>query len=323
VDLGRAEWHRALAAARGELDPRYVPEDVFHSQILPALNRLDLAAAYADKNAYERFFPGAPLPPVLLRNQHGRYSDAEYRPLSEAQAAELLAGAEGDWVAKPAIDSGGSKGVVRVHLRGGRLLVEGTPADLRELAARYGGRDFLLQRYLRQHPVLAELHPGSTNTVRILSARIHDAPLVLTRVLKLNNQGAWLGSHEPAGMLWCAIGPSGELGAYGIDAQLRTYATHPFTGVPFAGRAVPAASALAKLAISLHGRLDYFDLVTWEFVVTDDGAPVIVDVNLRGPSILFAQALFGPLFGEHTERVLERVFRHGGPRGTALWPLLR
>jgi hypothetical protein len=227
-------------------------------------------------------------------------------------------------VAKPSIDSGQSKGLLRVRFEGGKLLVENTPADLEQLAAPYGRRDFLLQRYLRQHPALGELLAGATTTtVRVWTTRIEDAPLVLAAFVRLSNRDIWRSTRPLPQIISCAIAPSGELGAYGMDGQLQTYASHPLSGVPFAGRAVPGYPAIAKLATSLHGRLDYFDLVVWEFVVTEEEAPVLVDVNLRGSDGVVAQALSGPLFGEHTERVLERVYRSGTPRSTALWPLLR
>ena len=40
----------------------------------------------------------------------------------------------------------------------------------------------------------------------------------------------------------------------------------------------------------------------------------LLDVNLRSPSSLQQQALCGPLFGEHTERVLARAFGPPRPR---------
>jgi|GEM_PF-277774 len=310
VDVGDAPWHRALASASGRADPRYVPEDVFHVDILPALNRMELAAAYADKNAYSRLFPTAPMLPILLRNMNGRYLDAEYGLLGVEAAEALLHSARGEYVVKPSIDSGDGKGARRLRVEDGRVLVDGSAMHLREIAATYGGRDFLVQRHIRQHPFLAAFHPGSLNSVRITTLRTDEHVVILMAVLHTGNHGAWLAAVSPGGAIVCGIGPSGALGGVGMDIALCTYAAHPSSGLAFDGT-VPGFPALAALARTLHVRLPYLNFVVWEFGIGEDGGPMLIDVNIRVPAMDVDQALNGPLLGEHTEWVLEHVFVRG------------
>jgi hypothetical protein len=191
---------------------------------------------------------------------------------------------------------------------------EDAAAGLEGLAAAFGARDFLVQDYLRQHPDVAALHPASLNTVRVLTLRAAGRSEVLSTLLQASNDGAWEPGRVTGGLILCAVGPTGTLGNTGVDKTLRTYAAHPFSGVRFAGRAVPGYSAIAALARGLHDGLGHFDFVVWEFGVDEGGTPRLIDVNLRQPGIQHHQALCGPLFGAHTDGVLARAFGPPRPR---------
>ena len=51
--------------------------------------------------------------------------------------------------------------------------------------------------------------------------------------------------------------------------------------------------------------MGHFDIIGWDFTVTDDDKIVCIEYNVQRPGTVFYQYVNGPFFGEHTDKVLE------------------
>ena len=49
-------------------------------------------------------------------------------------------------------------------------------------------------------------------------------------------------------------------------------------------------------------------MVSWDFAVDQDGAPVFIEANLNVGGVHINQINNGPLFGEDTKMILDEVF---------------
>lgn len=300
-------WYRLYGALLGNSDPRMVPEEIFRVFIEPRLCRRDVASAYHDKNQLDKLFPEAARPAVVLRNIYGRYFDGDYALLSGSRLTDYLASIPGQYFLKPAISGTGSgHNVAKVVLNTRGFGVGQHWYTLAELEAIYV-QDFLLQKPVRQHALLAAFHPASLNTIRIISLRFRDDLVPIAATFRMGN-----GSHVDnghAGGLLCGVAlDSGRLTSFAYNVMFQKFDRHPITGALFAGFVMPMFDQIKALAATLHGRLAYFDVVSFDIAIGEDGKPWLIEVNTFGQGVEPHQILKGgPLFGEYTDRVLELV----------------
>jgi hypothetical protein len=306
VSYVNLDWYRLFKALNGSVDPRYVPEETFRMRLEPLLCRRDVSAAYHDKNQLDRIFPDLRRPRTVLRNIYGAYFDGDYQPIRRDAVAAHLAGHDGPHFLKPAISGTGSgNNVARVELVDGAFRVGATVLSLADIERIYV-QDFVMQQAVVQHASLALFHPASLNTLRVITLRLNDTVKLIAATLRMGN-----GSHVDnghAGGLLCGVNiDSGALTGFACDVLFRKYDRHPLTGARFAGSLVSFAGIKA-LALAVHARLPYFDVLSCDIAVLDDGAPCLVEVNTFGQGVEPHQYLKGaPLFDAATEDVLSLV----------------
>jgi hypothetical protein len=268
--------------------------------------RRDVSAAYHDKNQMDRIFADVPRPRTVLRNIYGAYFDEGYQPIRRDAVAAHLDGHHGPHFLKPAISGTGSgNNVARVEFVNGEFRLGAATLTLAEIERIYV-QDFVIQEAVVQHPSLALFHPGSLNTLRVITLRLNDTLRLIAATLRMGN-----GSHVDnghAGGLLCGVNiDSGALSGFACDVQFRKYDRHPLTGAAFAGCFVSFAKT-KELALSVHARLPYFDVLSCDIAILGDGAPCLVEVNTFGQGVEPHQYLKGaPLFDTATEDVLSLV----------------
>ena len=303
------DWYRLYKGLLGEADPRYIPEEVFRIDIEPILNRRDVAMAYHDKNRLNRLFPEISTPRVVLRNIYGRYFDGNYSPITMTAGYEAITAQDANYILKPAISGTGS-GLNVILIRGehGKLFIEDRPWNLADIERIYV-QDFLLQEVVKQHSSLAVFHPGSLNTVRVITFRFEQVIHVLAAVLRMGN-GSYV-DNAHAGGLVCGIDvETGQLTSFAYDVPFTRYEQHPVSKVSFQRQTITGFNRIKMLARCLHERLDYFDVLAFDVCVCEDETPCLIEINTFGQAIEPFQILKGaPLFGALTEPILELVAR--------------
>ena len=300
-------WYRLFKALTGRVDPRYIPEEVFRVQLEPMLCRRDVAPAYHDKNQLDRLFPDVGRPRTVLRNIYGNYFDRDYRPVARETVTTLLGAPEQEYILKPSISGTGSgHNVARVACDADGFRIGHTRLSLADVERIYL-QDFLIQEVVHQHPVLAQYHPGSLNTLRVVTLRLRGAIDPIAATFRMGN-----GSHVDnghAGGLLCGVDlDDARLTPFACDVFFRRFDRHPITGALFADTSIPSFDAIKDLAMLVHARLQYFDVVSCDIAVLDDGRPCLIEANTFGQGVEPHQFLKGaPLFGDKTHDVLALV----------------
>ncbi len=301
-------WHRFYSALNPDVNPlHFLPEDVFSAYIEPALNRMDLALAYADKNSYGLRFPDAATPGILLRRMHGRYLDERYESLSPTSVSSLFETTQGSYMIKPALGTGGGVMVQRLEIDRGDLRLGGQPVAWDQVVQAYGA-NFVVQERQLQHPALAEFHPASLNTLRVITLRLNDEIYVCSCVFRVGSGGNCTDNVSSGGM-GCGVHLGGFLRESALDRKLQRVMRHPVSDKPFSGFEIPGWFEVCALVKRLHHRLPYFDIASWDIAIDPDAEPHLIEVNLQYQEVNGPQCLNGPLFGPHTEEVLAKVFR--------------
>ena len=301
------DWYRLFKALNGSVDPRYIPEETFRTRLEPFLCRRDVSAAYHDKNQMDRIFADTVRPRTVLRNIYGAYFDDAYQPIKRDAVPAYLAARKGSHFLKPAISGTGSgNNVARVEFVDGAFRIGANTLTLAQVEGIYV-QDFVIQEAVKQHESLARFHPGSLNTLRIITLRLDEVIRPIAATLRMGN-----GSHVDnghAGGLLCGIDiATGTLTPFACDVLFRRYERHPLTSETFDGKSVVSFSQAKALTRSVHGRLPYFDVLSCDIAVLEDGSPCLIEVNTFGQGVEPHQFLKGaPLFDGDTEKVLELV----------------
>jgi hypothetical protein len=301
------DWYRLFKGLTGRVDPRYIPEETFRTRLEPFLCRRDVSAAYHDKNQMDRIFADVARPRTIVRNIYGAYFDDSYQPIKRDAVPRNLAARKGSHFLKPAISGTGSgNNVARVEFADGRFRIGANLLTLEQIEGIYV-QDFVIQEAVRQHASIAIFHPGSLNTLRVITLRVDDVVRPIAATLRMGN-----GSHVDnghAGGLLCGVDlASGRLTPFACDVLFRRYERHPLTAEIFEGRTVISFAQVKSMAAAVHARLPYFDVLSCDIAVLEDGSPCLIEINTFGQGVEPHQFLKGaPLFDVDTERVLALV----------------
>lgn len=275
---------------------RYIPNYIYFRYIEPALNKLEFASAYADKNTYHQFSDVIKLPKTIICSTNGRYCDGLRNQLDREQAKKMLAEYPLKVIVKPSIDSGA-----------GRNIFVFDSGALAEEAFDTFGKNFIAQEFMKQNADLARLFPSAVSTIRLLTLQLGDEIHCLGTHLRIGNNEAQFIDVASEG-LYCGIKDDGNLHdtAYGRGRVI--FNQHPYTKESFSTIKLPNFDDAIEKVKAMHLQLPYFQIVSWDLGLDDNDEYFLIELNLMHQGSNVFQVMYGPLFGEHTEKVLDQVF---------------
>lgn len=298
-------WHKAYIAINDIEDHRYIPDDLFYKKIIPKVNRMDLVYAYEDKNNYNNLFGNILMPLTIWKNINGNLYDKDNQPLEKNHIRDILLKSHNkSLVVKPSIKGGGGRGV---EVYTDYQINENEIRDLIEKIDSYYKKDYIVQFFLDQHNLLNKIYPHSLNTFRIMTYRNNGAIKVISSVLRMGNLGSKV-DNATLGGITVGVHANGLLNSFGTEhTAFLKYLEHPYTKFIFEGTVIPDFSEILEMSKSLHEKLLYFDLASWDIALNEHGFPVLIEVNLGYQGINLHQRNNGPLFGEETVEILESI----------------
>ena len=304
VRTPRKFWFTLFANAHKPFSPKYIPNDLWFSRIVPHYSDTILAKAWQDKCAYNLLFADMRQPKTVVKNMAGLFCDDALAPMTEEQAVARCRG-RGQVIVKPSIGSGGGRGIRFFDMD--RL----SDGEIRDVFRLYG-KNFIIQEKLVQHPDLERINPGSLNTLRVITF-LHEGQVhILGATLRMGGPGSELDNISQGGYQ-CAVRPDGRLHEMGMTragGRWQYAPVHP-GGIPFADMTVPSFSAVVDTVRTHAARMPHFRIIGWDIAVDPEGAPVLIEFNALPGQM---QGTNGPIFGDLTDQVLEEVFgRRGKP----------
>ncbi|HIT76668.1 MAG TPA: hypothetical protein IAA98_13885 [Candidatus Avipropionibacterium avicola] len=261
--------------------------------------------------------PSAELVGVAWRDQVHRFP-AEGR-VSTAEHLDQIA--EGDVLFHKVMAGAEGKNIHAVRRIGPSAWnINGTvhtrDSAVRTLSTR--NRPMIVERGITQHHKQSELHPGSVNTVRVLT--MPDVTGGGDAFIAAAVQRIGCRRSEPADN-WTLGGLSSpidmETGTLGRATRLpdgnvkEWFDHHPDTGADITGRIVPFWSETKELVLHAANVLSFLEYVGWDIVITEDG-PVVLEANINtGVNVLQSHQ---PLLADPRVRAYynERGIRVGG-----------
>ena len=305
-----SEWHRFYEALSGVYCVDYLPASVYLPDLAHKLNDAQMADLCGAKVMLSFFLDSPELENCIPKHYaykiQGYYYDGNRSVLTCEELAERVANV-GACVFKSSDGSQG-RGVCMLDIKDGRDVKTGQ--SILELFQSTKG-DFVLQERITEHSALSHLSPNSLNTIRITTyicqGKVYHAPIAIRFGV-----GDSFVDNLHAGGLGIGVQDDGTLlkTAWRIDSRHQgiAYTQNPNNGEPFEGYKIPYMDRVIDFTEKNHGRIPGMGMVSWDIVISEDGRPIVIEVNVSKQNPRFAQFLHcRPLFGDNTPKMLELV----------------
>lgn len=278
---------------------KYIPASLYFYYISPYLVNMNLSMAYVDKNMYFRHFPDVLQPETLFHNMSGRFYSAEMKEVTFEEAVETLT-LKDRFIVKPAIESGRGRDVI--------MVTSGNKTQIINVLREYES-NYIIQEIVIQHPEMSRLNSTSLNTCRLYTYRRVGTCeyILLGAAVRFGGKGAYR-DNACTGGGFCKINDDGS-----VDDAIHNYRRFGWGSLKaeknIAGLRIPNYGKVLETVISLHKTIPYMDLIGWDIAVNENGDPVLIELN-QYPDCEFLQIFNGPMFGEYTDELLERISKH-------------
>ena len=146
------------------------------------------------------------------------------------------------------------------------------------------GSSYIAEELIRQSEVMAAFHPGSVNTIRVMTFKTKDDVAFLGSVIRIGRGGSVVDNAGSGGILAEIDLEKGIVVGEGITEKGEHFERHPDTGVRIKGFAIPRWEELRELSKKLANMLTEQKYVGWDLALTDGGW-VMVEGNSRAQFI--------------------------------------
>lgn len=297
--LKNTSWHRYYKAVNGQFHKEYIPLDIFNSKISPRLNQKIQWPALLDKNLSYNLFKDFDQPKRVLQNINGLYYLND-KVVDESEAILKIKKNTKLLIIKPSIESGGGRMVVSFKVE--KETTSYKNMSIESLLKLYK-KDFIIQEFLEQSEAMKMLNPTSLNTLRVISYLNNDGANLLLAIVRIGQKGSYTDNYETGGIL-CGVDDNGKLNVNGYTKE-GTVVNETFTGIKFCDFVVPNYNSIVDMVKSMHVKVPYFKIISWDIAINNNNSPVMVEFNTYNQG-LDVQIAYGPLFGEFTTEILAK-----------------
>ena len=298
------KWFDYFYTVYGKADPNVIPLPVYYSVIEPSLNNRLLINTVKDKNFYDLFMPDIHTAKVLLRKINGHFYDGDYNYVKlDDQILMKLLSTETKLILKPALFSGSGRSIMKLVLKNQGFYSGQTKITTKFLEN--FGNDFVIQKFVKQHPYFRKFNPESNNTLRILTYRsVKDDKIhTLHTMLRIGKKGSFL-DHDNNGGVTILIHDNNHLNDFACDIsgnRVKVFNDIQFSEV----QEVPFVEEAKKMAIKIASKVFYGRILAQDFTIDESGNPLLLEVNCWGNGISQYQMQNGSVFKEFTQEVLD------------------
>ncbi len=290
--------HEYFYSRTGIFSKRYVPTDLYYSELIAKANKANVQVVYCDKNVLDVFLPKDKVPHVYLKNMNG-YFYFEGNPVTQTEAIKRCSNI-GAVILKPSISSQG-KGIRKLVLKEG--VDEQTNQTIDQIFVKYKN-DYTIEECIIQHERMAALNPTSVNTIRILTYRSDYEVLVVYAVIRIGRFGS-LVDNQSAGGISVSIDKEGKLNKYAIAGATTDGVEKTDTGVVLDGYEIPSYFEAIELVKQFHTHFPYSKILGWDIAIKENGDPILLEVNTT-PGL--SQSALGSGFGEYTDKIIKELW---------------
>lgn len=293
-----AEYYGTVSGIKAD---HYVTRSMAVHYIYPYLDRYDFVPAYMDKNVQKALLhlPDAGIEVQttedVVCNSNGVFFDGEGNEIDEEKAIALLIAYGKDTILKPTVETYGGHGVQKIS-------AGATREEIKSLFKKYR-YDFTFQKMVEQHEIMARFNPTSVNTIRVVTYRKPNRERkILYACVRFGGAGSVMDNVCSGGGFTGVDIATGKLKDRRRYCYLTTEIPKLSDSIP---NEIPCWEKIKEVALALHGRLPQLDIVGWDFAISPEGKPVLIEFNPR-PGVGL-QVAVGPMFSKED---LDELMKH-------------
>lgn len=220
------------------------------------IHRLNPKSAFADYEEKDRFLER--FAPYVRRDWVGRVcrgSREEFNAFADRHPQCIL---------KPRTDLGGH----------GVEICTITPENRDEVWRRLSSQDMIAEELVLQCPEMARLHPGSVNTVRLLTIRGR----LCAAAVRMGVGGNFVDNGGAGGIFAGVDVDTGIVSTRGADLLEHRFLLHPTTGVTIPGFQIPQWEQVCRTVQDAIALSPETVIVGWDVAITENG-PLLIEGN--------------------------------------------
>jgi hypothetical protein len=248
----------------------------------PGAGPFNYACLLQDKLLFERYFAASGIPVArsigatehggMLRNDGILEGDFWSRAKHGLEGTELFV--------KPRYGIKG-RGAFKLRFTDSQVILNDTPTTAEELTERLSGSSHIVQKVIEQHPSIAQLHPRSLNTLRIITFRSANEIHVFLPYLRMACGGQITDNNAVSRALVRVDERSGRAHASGYlihNGISSNISRHPDSGIVFSELSIPYFDQSIELAKSAHRWMPDMYSIGWDVAITPNG-PLLLEGN--------------------------------------------
>ena len=287
-----SDWCAYFSYGNGIVDPRYLPIGLYRSEIgsklgLPYID---------DKNMYNIIY-NTKQPKTIARVQNGDFQSESYNIISLDDVVKRCRESK-NVIVKISRGSSCGKGI---------FFWDDKKTDKDLIALLQEHKNLIIQEVVKQHEFLSSIHPESLNTLRIVTLMIDGKVVLLRSLLRMGRNSSKVDNFSAGGVI-CAIDENGFFHDKAVQSNQEVLDRHP-SGFVFSGKRIPSFDKVVNDAKRLHEKMSQFKIVHWDYSISEEGEPILIETNLPLGQMDMHQLNTGPFFGEYTERVLDYIYK--------------
>lgn len=158
---------------------------------------------------------------------------------------------------------------------------------------------FVVEELIQQGYEMAQLHPNSINTLRVVSFRNADTVDILLTFLRMGVANSVVDNGGAGGIMANVNIDSGIVDSKGMDFTGAKYAIHPDTNIPIIGYQIPQWLEAKELIAQLAKHIEGTTFISWDIAFSKNGW-CLVEANdcgaLKGAQMTYGRGLKRELF---------------------------
>ena len=140
---------------------------------------------------------------------------------------------------------------------------------------------FIAEECIVPHEAIRALHPGSVNTIRLITYFDGEKTIIQYPFMKIGQGGAFIDNGGAGGILASIDADKGFISTDGIDENGVIYKVHPDTGITLKGYQLPDWESAIQLGNALSNKIPGFCYIGWDITYTADNKWIIVEGNSK------------------------------------------
>ena len=299
------KWHKIFANATGNLDPNFIPLNLYLSETEFFLNPYrKYITVYENKYIMSLLAKaiGVKTPKIYFTCTNGKIINSDFNVIDERELEKNLENI-GEIFMKPHMDSSGGKNCFTYNVMDGRDIDSGK--TVKEILQEMGD-NYVIQNVIRNHESISNIYSKSLNTFRIVTYKWNgDEVFCAPAVMRMGRNGSYL-DNASSGGIYIAVEKNGQLHDIAMSnlGSEKVY-VHPDSNIKFGEYKIKDITDILEAAKRMHRALPMVGIVNWDFAMDSDGDPVLIEANVSGGGIDMIQFAWGKgIFGEKTKDVL-------------------